>query len=65
MLSASAALESSPPRGRARGRESQLPGVVVCGLEPALLMRSVVGEGDSTVCYEVEAQVLLGARFYQ
>ena len=59
MPSAPAGLESSPPRGRARGRESQLPGVVLCVSEPALLVWSVVGEGDSTVCFEVEVRVLL------
>ena len=43
----------------------KLPGVVVCVREPALLVWSVFGEGDSTVCCEVEVRVLLGARFYQ
>ena len=65
MPSAPAGLESSPPQGRARGRESQLPGVVLCVSEPALLVWSVFGEGDSTVCFEVEVRVLLGAHFYQ
>ena len=43
----------------------KLPGAVVCVREPALLVWSVFGEGDSTVCCEVEVRVLLGARFYQ
>ena len=55
----------TPSSGRARGRESQLPGAVVCVREPALLVWSVFGEGDSTAGCEVEARVLLGARFYQ
>ena len=30
-----------------------------------MLVWSVVGEADSTVCCEVEARVLLGGQFYQ
>ena len=56
--------EDLPPWGRALVRESQLPVAIVCGWKPALLVWSVVGEGDSTVCCEVEAWVLLGGRFY-
>ena len=42
--------ENLPPWGRAPVRESQLPGAIVCGRRPALLVWSVGGEGDSTVC---------------
>ena len=52
-------------RGELQTENLNFLGVVVCVSEPALLVWSVFGEGDSTVCCKVEARVLLAARFYQ